>query len=215
MRTASIALLATIAVTASTSAGIASTLMREKHSPGSTAYSSPHESTPAREGAPTFTTDPHTTTEAHPAVTQAGLAEPAAAPVCTDDLVTLLHEVGFSGKNLKEAWAIAMRESRGRERAVSHTGDYGLFQFNKAAHHTQPWWDSKELLTGRYNARVAYTLSEGGKTWYPWGLDGKGRTKAHIYQAIGWSSDKIHTHITQPYRTQYNNFPATCEHLTI
>ena len=135
-------------------------------------------------------------------------------PKCPNKLARLLEDVGFEGRNHQEAWAIAMRESRGRAKAISATNDYGLFQFNRAAHSTQSWWDSNKLLTAKYNAEVAFEMSRGGKTWYPWGLDGKGRTKAHIYRSIGWSTAKIASHITDPYQkfvSEYQELPAQCQ----
>ena len=101
-----------------------------------------------------------------------------AQPICTNPLVHKLQDAGFTGQNLREAWAIAMRESGGRPNAISATGDYGVFQFNRAAHHNQPWWDTRKLLTADYNIKVAYRMSQGGKTWYPWDIDGKGHHKA-------------------------------------
>lgn len=93
---------------------------------------------------------------------------------CKDKLATRLHAAGFRGENLRQAWAIAMRESGGNPRSISGTGDYGVFQFNRAAHNAQPWWDSKKLLTPEYNINVAYRVSKGGKTWYMWDISGSG-----------------------------------------
>lgn len=118
------------------------------------------------------------------------VAQAAAAPVdiapvsaqapkpkwhCKNALARTLYKAGFRGTNLREAWAIAMRESGGRARAVSSTHDYGLFQWNYAAWHGQSWWSTGRLLTPDYNARVAFRISRGGKTWYPWDIDGRGR----------------------------------------
>lgn len=94
---------------------------------------------------------------------------------CSDPLVAILRKVGFKGHNLREAWAISMRESHGHARAVSPTHDYGLFQFNYAAWHNADWWSASRLLTPAYNATVAYRVSRGGKTWYPWDINGKGQ----------------------------------------
>ena len=49
---------------------------------------------------------------------------------CGDWLTRLLSRSGYEGEDLREAWAIVMRESGGREDAVSATGDLGLFQIN-------------------------------------------------------------------------------------
>jgi hypothetical protein len=99
--------------------------------------------------------------------------------VCKNFLVKDLRQAGFKGKGLRIAWAIAMRESGGRADAISSTGDYGVFQFNKAAHSDQPWWNTHKLLTRDYNIMVAYRMSQGGKTFYPWDIDGKGNWKAN------------------------------------
>ena len=98
-------------------------------------------------------------------------------PTCKNWLVRELKEAGFKGKGLRIAWAIAMRESGGRADAISSTGDYGVFQFNRAAHSKQPWWDTQKLLTRDYNIMIAYDMSQGGKTFYPWDIDGKGNWK--------------------------------------
>lgn len=150
----------------------------------------------------------------HPAVVHVDKPVVRVEPVCPNALARVLEQVGFAGKNHQEAWAIAMRESRGRAKAISSTNDYGLFQFNKAAHSSQPWWDENKLLTREYNATVAFEMSRGGKTWYPWGLDGQGRTKATIYRSIGWSAGKINSHITAPYQKwvkEYQELPEHCQ----
>ncbi len=95
-------------------------------------------------------------------------------PGCKNWLANVLYETGFRDENLREAWSIVMRESGGREDAISSTGDYGMFQFNRAAWSSQEWWDTNRLLTREYNAKVAYKISEGGKTWYPWDINGQG-----------------------------------------
>ena len=94
---------------------------------------------------------------------------------CADVLVTQLRRAGFRARSLRIAWAIAMRESHGHARAISGGGDYGLFQFNRAAWGDASWWDPTRLLDPLYNATVAYRLSQDGTTWYPWDIDGKGR----------------------------------------
>lgn len=93
---------------------------------------------------------------------------------CDNVHVKRLYKTGFRGKNLVEAWAVLMRESGGRPDAISATGDYGVFQFNKAAHSRQDWWDTDKMLTWEYNMKIAYEISDGGRTWYPWDIDGRG-----------------------------------------
>lgn len=122
---------------------------------------------------------------------------------CDNSLATTLHSVGFRGQNLKEAWAIAMRESGGRASAISSTQDYGLFQFNRAAWHKAHWWDPKSLLQPKYNATVAFRVSKGGKTWYPWDLSGKGEHLGRYSPAS----------VGQKFQHWLNKFPATCKGL--
>lgn len=105
---------------------------------------------------------------------------------CTDPLVDTLRSAGFTGQPLKFAWAIAMRESRGNERAISSGGDYGLFQWNRAAWNRASWWDERRLLDADYNAAIAYDISQGGKTFYPWDINGRG------YHSARYSSRDVY-----------------------
>ena len=117
---------------------------------------------------------------------------------CKNWLVRELKEAGFKGKGLRIAWSIAMRESGGRADAISSTGDYGVFQFNRAAHSDQHWWNTNKLLTRDYNIMVAYDMSQGGKTFYPWDIDGKGNWKST------WSTSGSY----QSYKKWYNKYPC-------
>ena len=117
---------------------------------------------------------------------------------CKNWLVRELKEAGFKGKGLRIAWAIAMRESGGRADAISSTGDYGVFQFNRAAHSKQPWWNTEKLLTRDYNIMVAYNMSQEGKTFYPWDIDGKGNWKNT------WSTSGSY----QSYAKWYKKYPC-------
>lgn len=95
------------------------------------------------------------------------------------DLVHLLSAVGFEGQDLREAWAIAMKESRGNP--LSHNGNrktgdnsYGLFQVNMLGSMGQERRDkfsldyNAELLDPVVNAKIAYHMSNGGKDWSAW-----------------------------------------------
>jgi hypothetical protein len=101
------------------------------------------------------------------------------------ELVELLAAVGFEGKALKTAWAVAMRESRGHP--TSHnknasTGDnsYGLFQINmigsmgidRLAKLKDKVGITKmvDLLDPVANAKAAYYMTDGGTDWSSWGL---------------------------------------------
>ena len=101
------------------------------------------------------------------------------------ELLELLAAVGFEGKALKTAWAVVMRESRGRP--VAHnknakTGDnsYGLFQINMlgsmGVDRLAKFQDKigikkvTDLLDPVANAKAAYYMTAGGKDWGSWGL---------------------------------------------
>ena len=120
---------------------------------------------------------------------------------CTNWLAKDLKAAGFKGKGLRIAWSIAMRESGGRANAISSTGDYGVFQFNRAAWSDQPWWNTHKLLTKHYNIMIAYKISQHGKTFYPWDIDGQGRHKG-LY-----TSNAVYA----KYKSWYSKFPSTCK----
>lgn len=95
------------------------------------------------------------------------------------ELKELLYLVGFRGQNLKEAWAVAKKESGGRPLALnqSHrTGDssYGLFQINMIGdlgpdRREKFNLDSNvELFNPVLNAQIAYYMSRGGENWISW-----------------------------------------------
>jgi hypothetical protein len=102
------------------------------------------------------------------------------ADTLTDQqLVELLSAVGFKGQDLKEAWAVAKKETNGRPLAHNgnrKTGDnsYGLFQINMiadlgVARREQFGLESNaELLNPVVNAQIAYHMSKGGKDWSAW-----------------------------------------------
>ena len=104
------------------------------------------------------------------------------------ELKAILYEVGFRGKKLKEAWAVAMKESTGRPRSHNDnpdTGDnsHGLFQINMIgslgpARLKQYKLDSyKDLFNPLTNAKIAFQMSDGGKNWSGWNGIGSSTTK--------------------------------------
>ena len=126
---------------------------------------------------------------------------------CGDWLTKLLARVGFEGENLREAWAIVMRESGGNEDAISVTNDLGLFQINTFAWSGQDWFDKELLLTREYNAQVGLMLSQGGRSWYAWGLDGQGRLNPGAYVNSGWSDEQING-LLDRYLRWYKFYPC-------
>jgi hypothetical protein len=108
-----------------------------------------------------------------------------AKELTSQELVKLLAAVGFEGYALKTAWAVAMRESRGRPIAHNknaNTGDnsYGLFQINMIGNlgveRLAKLQDKvgivkhADLFDPVANAKAAYYMTNGGKDWGSWGL---------------------------------------------
>ncbi len=95
------------------------------------------------------------------------------------ELINLLWAVGFEGKALKTAWAIAKTESNARPLAYNgnrNTGDssYGIFQINMLG---ELGIDRKEKFELRsnillfdpvVNAEITYYMTQGGTDWSSW-----------------------------------------------
>jgi len=105
-----------------------------------------------------------------------------------EDLKSILYEAGFRGSKLKEAWAVAMKESTGRPRSHNdnpNTGDnsHGLFQINMigslgpARLKQYGLKANKELFDPVVNAKIAFQMSDGGKNWSAWNGIGSSTTK--------------------------------------
>jgi hypothetical protein len=95
------------------------------------------------------------------------------------ELKELLGLVGFKGKDLVVAWAIAKKESNGRPLAFNgnhKTGDssYGMFQINmidSLGPDRRDKFDldsNSELFNPVKNAEIAYYMSKGGENWSSW-----------------------------------------------
>jgi Lysozyme like domain len=95
------------------------------------------------------------------------------------DLKNLLSLVGFKGQNLKEAWAVAKKESNGRPFAFNgnlKTGDssYGLFQINMLGmlgpdrRNKYDLDHNVDLFNPVVNAEIAFQMSNGGENWSAW-----------------------------------------------
>ena len=103
-----------------------------------------------------------------------------ATELSDNQLVDLLSLVGFEGKGLKVAWAVAKKESNGRPKAHNDdisTGDdsYGLFQINmlgslgKDRREKFGIESNKELLDPVENAKAAFYMTAKGTNWGSWG----------------------------------------------
>ena len=95
------------------------------------------------------------------------------------ELKELLSLVGFKGKDLVVAWAVAKKESNGRPLAFNgnhKTGDssYGMFQINMIDtlgpdRRTKFDLESNaELFNPVKNAEIAYYMTSGGDDWSSW-----------------------------------------------
>jgi hypothetical protein len=97
----------------------------------------------------------------------------------------LLSAVGFEGKALKVAWAVAQKESNCRPVAINNnhkTGDnsYGIFQINMIGELGEARLEKfnleskKDLLDPVTNAEIAFYMSRKGSDWSSWTyLDGE------------------------------------------
>lgn len=96
------------------------------------------------------------------------------------ELADLLSQVGFKGKSLKVAWAIAKKESNGRPLAHNDnvgTGDnsYGIFQINMLGYLGESRRDkfglkkNSELFDPVVNAKAAFYMSAKGTNFGAWG----------------------------------------------
>jgi hypothetical protein len=95
------------------------------------------------------------------------------------ELKELLSLVGFKGKDLVVAWAVAKKESNGRPLAFNgnhKTGDssYGMFQINMIDdlgpdRRTKFDLESNaELFNPVKNAEIVYYMTSGGDDWSSW-----------------------------------------------
>ena len=95
------------------------------------------------------------------------------------ELKELLSLVGFKGKDLVVAWAVAKKESNGRPLAFNgnhKTGDssYGMFQINmidSLGPDRRDKFDldsNAELFNPVKNAEIAYYMTKGGDDWSSW-----------------------------------------------
>lgn len=103
----------------------------------------------------------------------------ASETLSDEDLKNLLQMVGFEGKSLRMAWAIAKKESNGRPMAYNgnrKTGDssYGIFQINMLGQlgiQRREKFNLKSntnLFDPVLNAEITYRMSNGGKDWTSW-----------------------------------------------
>ena len=108
-----------------------------------------------------------------------------ATSLTDSQLVELLKAVGFKGKGLRTAWAVAKAESNGRPFAFNgntKTGDssFGIFQINMLGTLGPDRRDkfeldlNAELFSPVKNAEIVYHMTKGGIDWSSWSSYNKG-----------------------------------------
>ena len=102
-----------------------------------------------------------------------------ATSLTDNQLIELLKAVGFSGKGLKTAYAVAKAESNGRPYAYNGNiktldQSYGIFQINMLAMLGEKRRDkfnlddNSDLFNPVKNAEIAYFMTNGGEDWSAW-----------------------------------------------
>ena len=108
-----------------------------------------------------------------------------ATSLTDSQLVELLEAVGFKGKALRTAYAVAKAESNGRPFAFNgniKTGDssFGVFQINMLdvlGEDRRERFDlehNADLFNPVINAQIAYRMTKGGIDWSSWSSYNKG-----------------------------------------
>ena len=108
-----------------------------------------------------------------------------ATSLTDSQLVELLEAVGFKGKALRTAYAVAKAESNGRPFAFNgniKTGDssFGVFQINMLdmlGVDRRERFDlehNADLFNPVINAQIAYRMTKGGIDWSSWSSYNKG-----------------------------------------
>jgi hypothetical protein len=103
-----------------------------------------------------------------------------ATELTNEELIDLLSLVGFKGENLKVAWSVVMKESRGHPTSRNNTpatGDnsYGLFQLNMSGELGDVRREkfgilkNDELFDPVTNAQAAFYMTSKGTNWSSWG----------------------------------------------
>lgn len=92
-----------------------------------------------------------------------------------EELRSILNKVGFNGRGLEMAMAIAFYESTYRPYALNKSSNcYGLFQINmtgfmgKVRREKYGLSKNEDLFNPIINASIAYKMSNGGKDWSAW-----------------------------------------------
>lgn len=141
------------------------------------------------------------------------LAPAATAQAGQCRVVKVLHKAGFTGNNLRIAYAVVMRESKGQNLAEDspwYSGALGWFQIQTSAHSGKPWWSRAAMLNPYRQSRIVYLhMTNKGTYWRPWGLTGDGRAMDTSHYG-SWSSWQHYNWIWAPYKRYYDAYPFRC-----
>jgi cell wall-associated NlpC family hydrolase len=124
------------------------------------------------------------------------------SPLGDAALIGVLSAAGFQGEDLREAYAIAMRESSGNPTSHNPRGQdysYGLFQINmlgslgperdaKFRRYVRGYNGPDSLFDPIVNARAAAYMSQKGRNWASWVSPTYGKAKQYYAQYPGASS---------------------------
>ena len=80
-------------------------------------------------------------------------------------LVVIRFRPAGSGA-VQTALCVVRGESGFNPGAISHTGDYSVFQINKSTWYGT--YDWKRILDPGYNVNVGWAMSKHGTYWWPW-----------------------------------------------
>ena len=141
------------------------------------------------------------------------LVVPAVAEADTDQscrVVKVLERAGFKGNSNRIAYAIVMRESRGKnlnEGSQWYTGALGWWQIQTSVWSNKSWWSRGSMLTPRKQSRIAYKhLTDRGRSWSHWGISRDGQRMDTTYYS-GWSAAQQYAWIWEPYSGFYRAYP--------
>lgn len=90
------------------------------------------------------------------------IAPSPATPSSSTVRSTICH---VFGSRCPAAIRVARCESRLNPRALGRAGERGLFQIHPVHF---GWVDERRLFEPLYNARIAFRLSRGGRSWAHW-----------------------------------------------
>ena len=147
------------------------------------------------------------------AATLAATVTVAPAPVvkakpCNDRVVAWIKKAGFTGANVRVAWAIAMRESNGNPRE-STPPDLGLMQLNIGAWSGTKYWPANIYDPVQNLRAVRHMVRDFG--WQPWGLRVKRGIVTYDFTSYGgWSSWQHQNWIVAPFERYWAQFPKAC-----